>query len=300
MTKNPKILVVIPSRNESERIGKCLASLVEQSLRVETVVVVDDGSEDGTAAFAAQYSSAFADLRIVTRSDRGVRSVGPGVIEAFYSGLEVVDIDEFDFVCKLDADVSIGKDYFAELMARFDADAELGAASGKVINCEIDGLRFEERIMDEQVSGAAKCYRVSVFKAIGGFVRAVMWDGIDTHRVRMLGYRSRSFRHPNLEIFHSRLMGSSYRSVYSGRLRWGRGQWFMGSAWWYVLASAVFRMAERPFVIGGFLIFIGYIGGCIFGDQRYEFAGFRESLRRWQRTRLINMMRGRGATAAVD
>jgi hypothetical protein len=33
--------------------------------------------------------------------------------------------------------------------------------------------------------GMTKFYRVSCFKEIGGFVRQVMWDGIDCHRVRM-------------------------------------------------------------------------------------------------------------------
>ncbi len=57
-------------------------------------VVVDDGSTDETPAILAEYARKLAYLRVVRRADRGRRSVGPGVIEAFYDGLETVDLDE--------------------------------------------------------------------------------------------------------------------------------------------------------------------------------------------------------------
>jgi hypothetical protein len=46
-------------------------------------------------------------LCVVHRTDRGRREVGPGVIEAFYAGLETVRLDEFDYLCKLDVDLNL-------------------------------------------------------------------------------------------------------------------------------------------------------------------------------------------------
>ena len=51
-------------------------------------------------------------LRIVRRTDRGRRRVGPGVIDAFYSGLETVCLDDFDYLCKLDMDLDLPARYF--------------------------------------------------------------------------------------------------------------------------------------------------------------------------------------------
>jgi len=108
-----------------------------------------------------------------------------------------------------------------------------------------------ERIGDENSVGAAKFYRVACFKDIGGFVRGVCWDGIDGHMCRLKGWIARSIDEPELRITHLRLMGSSDQNVWTGRVRWGRGKYFMGSAPYYVAAVALYRAIERPFLLGG-------------------------------------------------
>lgn len=54
-------------------------------------------------------------------------------------------------------------------------------------------------------------------------------------------------------------MGSSKQSIWVGRLRWGFGKYFMGSAQSSVAAVAVYRMFEKPYVVGGWGIFWGYL-----------------------------------------
>ncbi|MDX1650698.1 MAG: glycosyltransferase family 2 protein, partial [Myxococcota bacterium] len=131
-------------------------------------------------------------------------------------------------------------------------------------------------------------------EAIGGFVREVMWDGIAFHRARQEGWRTRSFDDPELRLIELRPMGASEGGILRGRLRWGRGQWFMGSAFPYVLASGLFRMRERPFVVGGLLIVAGYLDAWLRGRPRFEDPAFRRDLRAWQYGRLRAFLRGRG------
>jgi hypothetical protein len=141
-------------------------------------------------------------------------------------------------------------------------------------------------MIDEQVAGQVKLLRRTCFEAIGGFVRQVMWDVIDGHRARMLGWEARSFPDTALRILHHRLMGSSHKSVLHGRLRWGRGNYFMGSHPLYVVASGVYRMAERPFLVGGLCIMLGYVLAALRRMPRYEDRVFRAYLRTWQLQRL--------------
>jgi cellulose synthase/poly-beta-1,6-N-acetylglucosamine synthase-like glycosyltransferase len=215
-----------------------------------------------------------------------------GVIDAFYDGLETVDVD-YDFIAKMDVDLEFSPRYLERILEDFDRDPKLAAASGKVYRREGDRL-VEEFMIDEMVAGQFKLYRRDAFERIGGFVREVMWDGIDFHRARMEGFRTASLRDPELRIVHLRLMGSSDVSIYRGRLRWGRGQWFMGSAFPYVLASGIFRMGERPYVLGGLLIVAGYILAALQRKPRYEGGAFGRNLRRWQYARLASLARGRG------
>ncbi len=291
--EKPVIVVVSPCRNEEATLPRTIAAMRAQTRRPDLWVIVDDGSTDSTPRLLEEAASELPWLRIVQREDRGFRRLGGGVIDAFYRGLESVEL-EYDFVAKMDVDLEFPPRYIERLLERFEEDPGLAAASGKVFRPEPGGL-VEEFIIDEQVSGAFKFYRREAFERIGGFVRQVMWDGIDFHKARMAGYRTRSFDDPDLRILHLRLMGSSDRSVYVGRLRWGAGQWFMGSAFLYVLASGLFRMREKPYLIGGALIVAGYLKAALRREPRFDDGRFRDELRRWQFRRLRGLLRGEGA-----
>lgn len=286
------LAVISPVRDEEATIRLTLDSMLAQTMRPSLWVIVDDGSKDETPRILEEAASQHSWIRWVAREDRGHRAVGRGVVEAFYEGLRVVDAS-YDFIGKLDGDVVLSPTYIERIMERFDADPKLAAASGKIFQRR-KGHLVEEFMIDGMVAGAFKIYRRSVFEEIGGFVPGLMWDGIAFHRTRTAGYRSASFSDPELRIEELRPMGTSDGSVYRGRLRHGRGQWFMGSTFPYVVTSGVFRMRERPYIIGGLLMIAGYIAGALSGLPRYEHPGFRAELRRWQWQRLWGALRGRG------
>ena len=222
-------------------------------------MIVNDGSSDRTGAIAdAAAAAAHEWITVVHRPKGAGRRVGPGVVEAFYNGLGRFDLAAFDFACKLDGDLEFAPGYFAELLRRFAANPRLGTASGKC-RLPVDGALVPERTGDGFSHGVAKLYRRECFEAIGGFVREVMWDGIDCHRCRMLGWEAASYSDPGLRIVHLRQMGLSHKSVYHGRVRWGRGQFFMGTRPLYLLGIAPYRTAERPWVLGGLCILWGYL-----------------------------------------
>ena len=91
-----------------------------------------------------------------------------------------------------------------------------------------------------------KFYRMRCFREIGGFVHQVMWDGIDGHRCRQLGWIAVSWDEPELRFVHLRPMGTSHKNWWTGRMRWGFGQYFMGTPPVYYLAVAVYRSTSPP------------------------------------------------------
>jgi hypothetical protein len=133
-----------------------------------------------------------------------------------------------------------------------------------------------------------KLFRTQCFRDIGGFVRQVMWDGIDCHRCRMLGWRACSWDDPDLRFVHLRPMGSSQVGLWTGRKRHGFGQYFMGTAPLYMVASAVSRAARRPLVVGGLAMLAGYFGAMARRIPRYDDLEFRRYLRRYQRLVLLH------------
>ncbi len=61
---------------------RTLDTVVGQSVRPSKWVIVDDGSSDSTPQILAEYAARHDWIQIVSRSDRGRRLVGPGVIDA--------------------------------------------------------------------------------------------------------------------------------------------------------------------------------------------------------------------------
>lgn len=281
-----RYVLISPCRNEAQYMRQTLDSVIAQSIRPAKWIIVDDGSTDATPQILAEYREKNSWIEVVTRGDRGRRSVGPGVIEAFYAGYEAINPDDYDYICKLDLDLRLPPRYFEILMRRMTENPRIATCSGKAY-FESGGRLVDEGISDEMSIGASKFYRMSCFKAIGGFVREVMWDGIDCHLCRMRGWIACSWDDPDLRFIHLRPMGSSQQGIYVGRMRHGAGQYFMGTGFVFMAASAVYRMNKKPYVLGGLAMLWGWLKSAIAGKPRYGDAAFREFLRRYQRRALL-------------
>src|SRR5687767_12861521 len=120
MEPGRRYVLLSPCRDEAALMRRTLDSVAAQTVPPASWVVIDDGSTDATPAILEEYGRRLPYLRVVRRADRGKRSVGPGVIEAFYAGLETVDLDEFDYLCKLDLDLDLPPRYFERLMERME------------------------------------------------------------------------------------------------------------------------------------------------------------------------------------
>jgi len=222
----------------------------------------------------------------VTRENRGHRSVGPGVIEAFYAGLETVDLNDYGYVCKLDLDLELPGTYFETLIQKMDTNPRIGTCSGKPYNRRGNQLVSEKR-GDEMSVGMTKFYRVACFQQIGGFVPEVMWDAIDCHRCRQLGWIACSWDQPELRFVHLRVMGSSQSGVYVGRMRHGYGQYFMGTGIIYMLSTSIYRMSHPPYVFGGLAMFWGYLKSALSRLPKYHDENLRKFISSYQRRCLL-------------
>ena len=277
----PRLAIITPCRNEADHLAAAIESVAQQSFTPAIWVIVDDGSTDGSAEILTDAQTRHPFIRIVSRQNRGFRLVGPGVIDAFYEGLGTINLDDYDFVCKLDADLDLQPDYFSTALRYFENEPRLGNLSGKVFYRDGDRL-VSERLGDENACGAAKLYRVECFKDIGGFVREVCWDGIDGHMCRMKGWIALSIDDPDLRIVEHRRMGESQVNLWEGRRRWGRGKYYMGSSALYVIAAGIYRMLQRPYLISGTAIILGYLYSAVKGQPRHADAAFIHYLRRYE------------------
>jgi poly-beta-1,6-N-acetyl-D-glucosamine synthase len=286
MTVSDRYVLISPCRNEADFMRQTIEGVLAQSLQPTQWIIVDDGSTDATAEILREYAAQHAWIRIVTRPDRGRRSVGPGVIDAFYAGYAAITCADYDFLCKLDLDLRLPPRYFEILVARMNANPLLATCSGKAY-IEEDGRLVNERHGDDTSLGMTKFYRRACFEQIGGFVRQVMWDGIDCHQCRMRGWIACSWDEPELRFIHLRPMGSSQQSVYTGRMRHGYGQYFMGTGFLYMMASALGRVNQKPYVLGSLAMLWGWLRSAVQREPRFDNPEFRRFLRRYHRRALL-------------
>ena len=293
-TPSRRYLLVSPCRDEAEFLRRTLDSVTQQTVPPTKWIIVDDGSTDATPQILAEYAEKFNFIEVVQKPNRGQRAVGPGVIDAFYYGYSKVEPSDFDYVCKLDVDLDLPPRYFQRVLEKMEANPRIGTWSGKPyfpgpsnVDKTFDGELISEACGDEMSVGMIKFYRRECFEEIGGFVREVMWDGIDCHRCRMLGWLAGSEENPETLFLHLRPMGSSQKGIFTGRLRHGFGQYFMGTDLTYMTASAAFRMTRPPYVVGGLAMLLGYVRSAVENKNRYEDPEFRAFLRDYQRQCLV-------------
>ncbi|WEM41572.1 glycosyltransferase family A protein [Photobacterium sp. DA100] len=273
-----RLLIITPCRNEAEYAEVTLKSICNQTVRPDLWIIVDDGSTDETPNILKKYEERYDFIKVVKKNDRGRRNVGPGVVETFYYGLNSVDYKKYQFICKLDLDLDIPNKYFESCIQKFNNDPRLGTFSGKPY--VKDGEKVSMEPTGDEISvGMIKLYRTVCFDDIGGFIREVMWDGIDCHLCRLKGWKAQSLDIEELRFIHLRPMGSSQKSIYTGKKRHGYGQYYMGTSLLYMLVSVIYRLKYKPYVLGSFCILFGYLESMLKGSKRFEFPGFRKHLR---------------------
>src|SRR5207247_2156352 len=95
-----RYVLISPCRDEADYLQITIDTVAAQTVVPTKWLVVDDGSTDATPEILARAAEKHPFIQVVRREDRGHRSVGPGVIDAFYHGVAQVNLDDYDYVCK--------------------------------------------------------------------------------------------------------------------------------------------------------------------------------------------------------
>jgi len=285
MNSEPVYILISPVRNERDRFQRTIASVVSQTVRPSFWIIVDDGSSDETGAIADQAAREHAWIRVVHRSDRGFRKQGGGVIEAFYDGYRLIENERWDFVGKLDGDLSFDKDYFARCLARFSQDPGLGIGGGTVWT-QTDSQLFNDGNSDPKfhVRGATKIYRRSTWEAIGGLVCATGWDTLDEVKANMLGWRTYSF--PELKTIQLKSTGSA-DGTWKNWFKNGVANYMVGYHPLFMGIKCLRRLFERPYFVVGMALGAGYFSGYWKRKPRGTDRDVIRYLRRQQLNRLF-------------
>src|SRR5262245_8604021 len=254
-TGRVRYVLITPARNEAQFIESTITSVVKQTIRPALWVIVSDGSTDGTDDVVRRYAARHDWIAPVRRPERAERHFA-GKVEAFNAGYAVLRDLPYEVIGNLDADISFGEDYFAFLMSRFADNPRLGVAG--TLYWEGHGLYDHRFNSQEDVNGGVQLFRRECFEAIGGY-RPIRAGGIDLIAVlsaRANGWQTRTFT--DRVFLHHRKSGTAQPRALPGSLHRGRTDYLLGSHPAWEVLRAVYHMKNRPYVVGGVGILLGY------------------------------------------
>lgn len=178
-------LVIIPTYNEKENISAMIDKVFSLPEPFE-LLVIDDGSPDGTAAIVKERQKEFpATLHLVERS--GKLGLGTAYLTGFRWALE----RGYDYVCEMDCDFSHNPDDLVRLYAAAAEGYDVVVGSRYVQGVNVVNWPMSRLLMSYCASVYVRLVtRMPVRDATAGFVcysrRAL--EAIDLEAVRMKGY----------------------------------------------------------------------------------------------------------------
>jgi biofilm PGA synthesis N-glycosyltransferase PgaC len=270
--------VVTPARDECDNLRRLARCLAEQTVRPSSWIIVDDGSTDGTPALVEELSQEHPWIRLTTTRAGGSTARGGPIVRAFHLGLALLD-DAPDVVVKLDADVSMGPEYFERILAAFAADSALGIASGSAYE-QTNGVWRQIHTTGTSVWGAARAYRWSCLQDVLPLEERMGWDGIDEFRAKLRGWRTGTI--VELPFRHHRREGGRDGAAHRPWLARGRAAHYMGYRGWYLALRALHHARRDRAALA---MIWAYADSALRRESRYPDAAVREHLRRQQSVR---------------
>lgn len=222
--KQPKVSVVIPVRNEVEKIEQCLKAVFSQTYKSYEVIIVDGHSNDGTVEISKEFPVKILYEDYHNRA--GACQVG-------------IENAKGEYVAFTDADCIPARDWLVNLSREFD-DGIVGVGGGiknigkglwiQSINFayetflgsanSVQGRFFKNKRFVNSISGCNSMYRKEDILKVGGFNVSLPGAEDTELNKRLLKKRGKLLYTPNAVIFHDHKRG--LKKFAKQMLRYGR------------------------------------------------------------------------------
>ena len=227
-SENPLVTILVPGKNEGERIYRLTQSLQEQTYKNYEIVVIDDGSDDATPLICSDLEKNGFITRYIRINERGGKASAANLGLQFANG---------KYIVHLDADSSLDRDALEKVLLPFYLDKRVKAVGGcvKVRNADdsictsLQALEYLKTIMVGRIVVSQLGIYHIISGAFGAFDRETlqkigMWDigpGLDgdiTQKFRKAGYKV-TFADKAICLTN---VPTTWYGLYKQRRRWSR------------------------------------------------------------------------------
>ncbi|UOD49979.1 glycosyltransferase [Orrella daihaiensis] len=225
LRSNKSVTAIIPSYNGGADLRNTVHSLIRQKTTLHEIIVVDDGSSDGSCDFLEALSQEHANLRLLRHSHRAGKSAAINHAAYLATG---------ELLLVVDHDTSLDPDACLRLACAFE-DTSVAAASGNLLVGNLNrnpltALQSLEYMLAITIgrgflnqlnamsccSGAFSMFRADAYRLVGGMNVGPGEDLEITLRLRHAGYKIRFVDSALAETSVPSTIGSLFKQ----RLRW--------------------------------------------------------------------------------
>lgn len=224
-----KFLIIIPTHNEEKNILFTLKSLESQTFQDFLCVIVNDGSTDKTQEIVKDFIQENSKFKI-QNLELSTHEPGAKVVRTFNNGLETVALQDFDVICKFDADIIFPPNYLQKIKTIYETQPGAGMVSGLVkikksifekalafdFKDEKRQWKFENLSSKNHVRGPIKSYRKECFLDMNGLRPVLGWDNIDVMLAKKNGWEVLTIK--DLWVKHLRPTAYQYQSQKARKL----------------------------------------------------------------------------------
>lgn len=178
-------VVIIPTYNEKENIEKIVRKVFSLAVDFD-ILVVDDGSPDGTGSIVKQLQSEFTG-RLFLEERRGKSGLGTAYIHGFRWCLA----RDYAYIFEMDADFSHNPDDLVRLRETCVSGADMVIGSRYIKGVNVVNWPMNRVLMSYFASGYVRLITgISVRDATAGFVcyRRNVLEAIPLDRIKFVGY----------------------------------------------------------------------------------------------------------------
>ncbi len=288
MRSGSSYALVTAAHNEEGYLEQTIASVLRQSPPPVKWIIVDDGSTDKTAQIIDSFACHVGFIEKLNDIEKHEHCFA-ALARAQMAGYAALKNVSFDFIGMLDADIVLPDDYYRSVIDLFEKDPALGMAGGFIYEKEEGVYKSRQFNRRHSVAGAIQMFRREVFERVGGIAQLKYGghDWLAEIKVRMYGWNSIAI--PELEVHHLRQTGVSAHPLRRA-YREGRMDYSVGSHPLYELFKCVGRIPGKPFGVGAFTRFAGYMSSWLKSDQPDVSNEVRNYLRDSQLTRVKSIL----------
>ncbi|MEY2830199.1 MAG: hypothetical protein RIQ33_2057 [Bacteroidota bacterium] len=181
---NSKSLIIIPTYNEKENVE----SIINTVLQLDNdfnILIVDDGSPDGTAAIVKQMQ--LQNNRIFLLQREGKQGLGTAYIAGFKYGIE----NNFDLIFEMDADFSHPPQKLIELKNACLNGADIAIGSRYIKGGKLENWPLDRIMMSKGASMYVRLITgIPVMDTTAGFVcyKRNVLCAINLNTIQFIGY----------------------------------------------------------------------------------------------------------------